>query len=150
MVPGKILDLSLGGCCVKSALPIQRGERAEIVVRVNAASFRVLGEVRAVRDGSGTCIEFVQLSARGKDLLGDLVTDLAKLQTVMNKLKSARRDMDEESFRKQLEYGEIQSAWLDSRSRFLETIPAEDSKREEAAEAGKNLAGLIVPVNLFG
>jgi hypothetical protein len=71
-VPGKILDLSLGGCCVDTALPINYGARTDIVVRVNAASFRALGEVRAIRGGSGACVEFVHLSAGGKDILANL------------------------------------------------------------------------------
>jgi len=61
ILPGKIVDLSLGGCCVDTTLPIRCGVRAEIVVRVNAASFRALGEVRAIRGPSGSGMEFVQL-----------------------------------------------------------------------------------------
>ena len=88
ILPGKIVDLSLGGCCVDTTLPIRCGVRAEIVVRVNAASFRALGEVRAIRGPSGSGMEFVQLSAIGKDLLADLVAELARLQAVMNMLRT--------------------------------------------------------------
>src|ERR1017187_9177050 len=46
LLPGTIRDLSLHGCCVDTSLPIDCGVRAELVVRVNAASFR-----KEVEDG---------------------------------------------------------------------------------------------------
>jgi len=109
VLPGKIRDLSLGGCCVDTTLPITRGARTELVVRVNAASFRAVGEVRAIRGHSGACLEFVLLSAGGKGVLADLVTELARLQTVMNDIKSTRREIDPESFRQQLDYRRLQA-----------------------------------------
>ena len=42
-----VRDLSLGGCHVDTTLPIDCGVRAEIVVCVNAASFRAVGEVQS-------------------------------------------------------------------------------------------------------
>jgi len=105
ILPGTIRDLSLGGCRVDTALPICCGERAEIVLRVNTASFRVLGEVKAIRDRSGAGIEFVRLSARGKEMLGELLQELARSQAVINKFKSAQRDMDPKVFRRELEEG---------------------------------------------
>src|ERR1039458_2317010 len=73
LVPGTIRDLSLHGCWVDTSLPIDCGARAEIVVRVNADSFRAVGDVRAVRGPSGAGVEFVHLSAGGKDMLAGLV-----------------------------------------------------------------------------
>jgi hypothetical protein len=70
-VPGRIRDLSLHGCCVDTPVPIDCGTRAEIVVRVNAASFRAVGEVKAIRGRSVAGLEFVHLTAGGKDLLAD-------------------------------------------------------------------------------
>jgi hypothetical protein len=69
LLPGTIRDLSLHGCCVDTSLPIDCGVRAELVVRVNAASFRAVGEIRAVRGRSGAALEFIHLSAGGKDTL---------------------------------------------------------------------------------
>jgi hypothetical protein len=109
VLPGKIRDLSLGGCCVDTTLPIARGARAELFVRVNAASFRAVGEVRAIRAHSGACLEFVQLSAGGKGVLADLVRELARLQAVMNDIKSTRREIDPEAFRRQLDYRKLQA-----------------------------------------
>jgi len=153
-IPGTIRDLSLHGCCVDTTLPIDCGARAEIVMRVNAASFRAVGEVRAIRGRSGAGMEFVHLSAGGKDLLADLVTDLARLQALMNKLKSARREMDAESFRMQLEDGKLQVALLSKRFPFLGTIlAAESSEPDHAASDGQDRIAetqpLVIPVDLF-
>jgi PilZ domain len=151
---GNIRDLSLGGCCVDTTLPIDCGVRAEIVVRVNAASFRAVGEVRAIRGRSGACIEFVQLSTGGKDMLANLVTELARLQAVMDKLRSTR-EIDPESFRRQLEDRRLRAAMLSKRLPFLGTIlHAESLEPEQAASAGKDVIvkaqPLVIPVDLFG
>jgi PilZ domain len=123
LLTGALRDLSLHGCCVDTPLPIDCGARAEIVVRVNAASFRAVGEVRAIRGRSGAALEFVRLSARGKDSLSGLVTDLARLQAIMDKLKSVRREMDEKAFRQELEQGKLQAETLSARFPFLGITP---------------------------
>jgi hypothetical protein len=154
---GTIRDLSLHGCRVDTSLPIECGVRAEIVVRVNAASFRAVGEVRAIRGHSSAGWEFVQLSAGGREMLGGLVTDLARLQAVMNNLKSARREMDAESFRKELEDGKHQAALLGEQFPFLRTVlPAGSEERLEPDEtpANKNRTAetqaLVIAVDLLG
>ena len=43
-------------------------------------------------------------------MLSDLIKELARVQAIMNRLKSARRDLDAESFRKELEDGNT-SSW---------------------------------------
>jgi len=111
------------------------------------------------------------LSAGGKHTLADLVTELARLQAVMNKLKAARREIDAESFRKQLEEGKRQAAILSERVSFLGTIlraessgessreswgesPGESSEADQVASAGKHrIVGaqpLVITVDLFG
>jgi hypothetical protein len=93
-VPGKIRDLSLGGCCVDTPMPIECGARAEILVHVNSASFRAVGEVRGIRGNSEAGIEFVYLSRGGKDLLADLIAELARLQRsyISSKLPAAKQN----------------------------------------------------------
>jgi hypothetical protein len=154
-LPGKIRDLSLHGCCIDTTLPIDCGVRAEIVVCVNAASFRAIGEVRAIWGNSGACMEFVQLSTAGRGMLADLVTELARLQAVMDDLKSIRREIDPESFRGQLDYRRLQAAMLSKRIPFLGTSqPAESSEPDQAASAGKDRIAeaqpLVFTVDLFG
>lgn len=154
-LPGTIRDLSLGGCCVDTTLPIDFGVRTEIVVRVNAASFRAVSEVKAIRGDATACLEFIHLSAGGKDLLEDMVTELARLQAFVNKLRAARREMDAESFRRQLEVGRHQAVRFRERFPFLETIlSAEISEQEQADSPDKDrivaARPLVIPVDLFG
>src|ERR1035438_10780453 len=80
VMPGTIRDLSLHGCWVEIPRPIDCGARAEILVRVNAASFRAVGEVRAVRGHSGAGLEFVQLSSGGKDRSEEHTSELQSLR----------------------------------------------------------------------
>ena len=150
----KIRNLSLGGCCVDTPVPIECGARAEIVVHVNSASFRAVGEVRGNRGNSEAGIEFVYLSKGGKDLLADLVAELARLQAFINHLKAARRDEEMESFRKQLESGKRLAAMWRERLRSLEgLVSAESSETNEVPSAGgeSNKGGqpLVTPVRLF-
>ncbi len=163
-VPARIRDLSLHGCCVDATVPIDCGTRAEIVVRVNAASFRAVGEVKAIRGRSVAGMEFIHLTAGGKDLLADMVTDLAKLQAITNKLRDVRREIDAESFRRELEAGKRQAAMLNERFPWFGTIlQAEISD----AISGEALSGpleqprssqdrivsgdpLVITVDLFG
>jgi hypothetical protein len=154
VVPGTIRDLSLHGCWVETALPIDCGARAEVVLRVNSASFRALGEVRAIRGQSGSGVEFVRLSANGKDMLADLVTDLARLQALMSKVKSDRRAVDAELLREELKGGRLGAFAFRERFRFLRTIlPGEDAEllqTESAVEDAIREERLVVPVDLFG
>jgi PilZ domain len=158
LLPAAIRDLSLHGCWVDTSRPIDCGARAEIVVRVNAASFRAVGEVRAIRGRAGAGLEFVHLSAGGKDMLTDLIADLARMQALMNKLKADRREMDAESFRKELEDGKYQAEMLSERFPFLRNIlPAENLRGSAEASqvtAGKNRTAegtsLVIAVDLFG
>jgi hypothetical protein len=77
---GKILDLSLGGCYIETDQPLPCGTMVEVIVQVDASSFRALGRVRDSRDRSGAALEFLQLSAGGRDLLRELVAQLARLR----------------------------------------------------------------------
>jgi hypothetical protein len=120
-------------------MPMDCGVRAEILVRVNAASFRAVGEVRAVRGHSGAGLEFVHLSSGGRDLLTDLISQLARLQALMNKLKSDRRKMDEESFRRELEAGKLEAMALSKRFPFLGTTFSAMNLDEEKTKLADEL-----------
>ena len=165
-IPGTIRDLSLGGCWIDTVAPIESGARAEIVVHMNAGSFRAIGEVREIRGNSGTGLEFVHLSSGGKDMLADVLAQMAKLQAIMDKLKSAR-DTDAESLKQELEDGTVQAVMSSERFPVLGTIlgaenseaiseesQGENSESEPAASARKALIAvaqpLVITVNLFG
>jgi hypothetical protein len=158
-LPGKIRDLSVGGCCVDISSQIDCGVRTEIVLRVNAASFRAVGEVKATRGQSGACIEFLQLSQSGKDKLAELLAELEQIQKLVNKLKGAHRDMDPEVFRRELEDGRLEGKTLSQRFLFVGSVlPAEtfgeDSEPEPSVLAKKILSVdeqlRVTEVDLFG
>jgi hypothetical protein len=94
-IPATLRNLSAGGICVSIATPVELGARTEIVVRANAASFRAAALV-AGRTALGTGLQFLQVSARGKDVLADLLEQLARLQALNRKLRSPRIDEDTE------------------------------------------------------
>jgi hypothetical protein len=158
-LPGKIRDLSVGGCCIDISPQIDCGVRTEIVVRVNAASFRAVGEVKAKRGQSGACIEFLQLSQSGQDKLAELLAELEQIQKLVNKLKGAHRDMDPEAFRRELEDGRLEAETLSQRILFVGSIlPAENSGEVLAPEpsvvAKKTIVVdeqlRVIQVDLFG
>ena len=154
-LPGKIIDLSLGGCYVDTTLPIDCGVRAEIMVHVNAASFRAIGEVKAIRGRSGASMEFVHLSAGGKDMLADLIDELAKLQAAMNKLKSARREMDADALREELEDRNLQLMMRSPRFSCRGTILSAETVEPDVASPIKKdriveAQPLVITVDLFG
>jgi hypothetical protein len=111
--------------------------------------------VRALRGQSGAGLEFVQLSAGGKEMLAGLIKELSRLQAVMNELRAVRREMDAESYRKQLAEGKLQAAMLDERIPMLRTIlQAENTAPDETILTGEpheeEAKPLATPVDLFG
>jgi hypothetical protein len=91
---GKILDLSLGGCYIETAQPLPCGTLVEVIVQVDASSFRALGQVKDSRDRSRAALEFLQLSAGGRDLLRELVAQLARLRAKEIALHAGDREDD--------------------------------------------------------
>ncbi len=153
LVPGSIRDLGLGGCSIETPRPMNRGELAEFVLRVNAASFRATGAVKTIRGRSIAGVEFVHLSAGGKDLLEELLMELARLQALMTKLKAHRREEDDEALRSELEQRTLRSSLLSQRFSLLQPASPASSKcaeRKASGPARNEEERLIVPVNLFG
>ncbi len=100
-------------------------------------------------------MEFVHLSASGKEMLAGLIRELARLQAIMNELRSVRREMDAESYKRQLAEGKLQAATLCDRiPMFRAILQLENSASEETAltgEPGKVEAKPpAIPVDLFG
>ncbi len=90
IILGKLRNLSLGGICVDISQPIHQGTRTEMVVCVNAASFRTVGLVKNLIEPSRACVEFAQMSAGSKVMLADLAGQLQRLHAVMAKLRAGR------------------------------------------------------------
>jgi PilZ domain len=157
-VPARILDLSLGGCRVDINLPMDRGVRTELLVRVKDATFRAVGEVKAIRGTSMAGIEFVRLGGSGKDILADLVEELARRQAAMKKLRNIPRDVEAREFRAHIDEGKARAQSL-SRDfpSFGRALSSESSAEElgpisdAAAEARKAVEAspLVLTVDLF-
>jgi PilZ domain-containing protein len=93
---GRVRDLSLGGCWIETVSPISCGVRAEILLRTNTSAFRAVGQVKAVRERRGICLQFERLSAGGQKMLTQLVAELARLQAMTSALRCARQEKDTE------------------------------------------------------
>jgi hypothetical protein len=99
VVPGKVLNLSLGGCGVETQYPMAPGSRAEIVLHVNTASIRILGEVQVPRQRHVVGVEFLRVSTFGKHVLEDLIQELATRQTEYMSLKLSRQQRYDHTLR---------------------------------------------------
>jgi len=147
-------DLSLGGCCIETASALDCGTRTEIVVRINSASFRAVSQVTAIRGRAGIGMEFVHLSARGKDMLADVVEGLARLQALVNQLRSARRDAEAEMLLRELEREGFRAILLNQHLPALGAVPSRERRGEASAGADSEPSiaeaqAEIVPVDLF-
>jgi hypothetical protein len=71
------------------------------------------------------------MSAGGKDVLAELIAELARLQAGMSKLRSARREMNAATFEQELKEGRRQAARVSERLSYLGTI-----LKAESAERG--------------
>lgn len=159
-VAGKIHDLSLGGCRVNLNAPIDPGARTEVVIRANAASFRALGIVKALHQKSEAGIEFVHLSSGGRDLLEDLIGELARLRATIDQLTSMRRQTSAQGFRKQMEAAKFQAVMFATRFPFFETTLTEELLQHKNSqlepvespqgESPREEPPRVIPINLFG
>ncbi len=93
-IPGTLRNLSLGGICLEIARPVEAGARAEVVVSMNAASFRAAALVKEQKEAGGTSLEFVQIGSVAKDVLADLLAQLAQMQWLNRRLRSPRMEAD--------------------------------------------------------
>ncbi len=96
-------------------------------------------------------------------MLADLVTELARLQAIMNKLKGTRREMDADAFKEELERGRLQATLLRERFPFFGTTVgadhlwrsskeslAEDTFADAASDSTAENESLVLRVDLFG
>jgi len=150
-VPGKLCNLSVSGICVETAYPIELGARAEILVSVNAASFRTVGVVKAISERSRACMEFVQISANGKEILADLIGQFARIQAVMKNLRSARQS--ETELARELDAAGVRAALfggISSSRRFPDSGSEEDPGAGAGSESVVELVPMTIKVDLFG
>lgn len=75
---GMVRDLSVSGCrlVTEVAFKLERGTQVEVVLLVNQIQFRVCGGVRSTHKARGIGLEFVNVSARGRRHIADLIVEL--------------------------------------------------------------------------
>jgi len=76
---GRILNLSLTGCYIETALlDLERGTQVEVFFVTNQLQFRVQGNVAVLRPKRGAGIAFVNVSPRRAMQIATLVQELAE------------------------------------------------------------------------
>jgi len=76
---GRILNLSMTGCYIETALlDLERGTQVEVYFVTNQLQFRVLGNIAALRRKRGAGIAFVNVSPRRALQIATLVSELAE------------------------------------------------------------------------
>ncbi len=127
---------------------VEPGARMEVLVRVNAASFRAAALVRGQRDLSGTCLEFVQISAGAQDVLADLLARLAKMQALNRRLRASRLDKDAE--RMLAEEGKFRLVRVGGRDLSVERADSGFADEPEMAGECEIVEPRLVEIDLFG
>ena len=150
---GKLRNLSLGGICVDINQPIHQGTRTEMVVCVNAASFRTVGLVKNLIEPSRACVEFVQMSAGSKVLLADLAGQLQRLHAVMAKLRSGRLETEAQLSRELGEAG-LRAAHFARCVSLSSRLSAVGASEVDAKPSDDDSIAKLIPVkiriDLFG
>ncbi|MGA9474346.1 MAG: PilZ domain-containing protein [Terriglobales bacterium] len=151
-VPGRVRNLSLGGLCLDTNHAFDLGGRTEILVSVNAASFRSLGLVRAAKS-SRASMEFIQMSAASKGLLADLMAEFERLAAAANKLRSERFETEDE-LRRELEEAGLRVAQLSGRelllARSIGDFPALGTSQPSERTTTIEAMPFVIKVDLFG
>ncbi len=140
--------MSSGGICLEMTPAVEPGARMEVLVRVNAASFRAAALVRGQRDLSGTCLEFVQISAGAQDVLADLLARLAKMQALNRRLRASRLDKDAE--RMLAEEGKFRLVRVGGRDLSVERADSGFADEPEMAGECEIVEPRLVEIDLFG
>lgn len=146
---GRLRDLSMGGICVDMPCPLDVGVRAELIVRIQGLSFRTLGQVKTL-EPSRTGMEFVHLTALGKQMLEEFLEDLEEKKKAMAILRSGRV-RNEAELSRELKSAGIRPAVLGSGISLVGSLgkvqPAEpEIERENMIEPVEAL----VRIDIFG
>ena len=80
-IPGQIVDLSVGGCRIKTAekFPVGIYTRIETEFKLHGLPFRLGGVIQAIHDRNTVGIRFLDLSQRKKDQIAELVAEIEDL-----------------------------------------------------------------------
>jgi c-di-GMP-binding flagellar brake protein YcgR len=77
-IPGHIVDLSVGGCRIKTAdkFPVGIYTRIETEFQLHGLPFRFGGVIQAIHDRNTVGIRFLDMSQRKKDQVAELVAEM--------------------------------------------------------------------------
>lgn len=75
---GRIVDLSMGGCRIRTNLPFPSGvfRRVETQFQVNGLPFRLAGVTQAIYDPFEVGIRFLDVSERMREQLAQLIEEI--------------------------------------------------------------------------
>jgi hypothetical protein len=81
---GRILDLSLSGCRIRTdeRFPVGIYTRVETEFRLEGLPFRLGGVIQAIHDRNNVGIRFLDLSERKREQVNDLIAEIEELRAV--------------------------------------------------------------------
>jgi hypothetical protein len=90
-LPGRILDLSMSGCRIRTEKPFPLGiyTRVETDFRIDGLPLRLGGVIQAIHDGNTVGIRFLDVSERKREQVQELIDELAALRTAQTPLDPA-------------------------------------------------------------
>jgi c-di-GMP-binding flagellar brake protein YcgR len=79
---GRILDLSLGGCRIRTdeRFPVGIYTRVETEFRLEGLSFRLGGVIQAIHDRHNVGIRFLDMSSRKREQVEQLIEEIELLR----------------------------------------------------------------------
>jgi c-di-GMP-binding flagellar brake protein YcgR len=77
-MPGRVLDLSLGGCALRTVDPFVLGiyRRVEVEFQIEGLPFRLAGVTQSIHDRNTIGIRFLNLSERKREQVLQLIEEL--------------------------------------------------------------------------
>jgi hypothetical protein len=144
---GRPRNLSEGGLCLEMPCPLEVGVRAELMLYVGGLSLRTLGQVKTIAR-SRVGMEFVQISAGGREMLQELLVDFEELQKTMVRLRSGRMESEAELTHK-LKLAGISPAILNSCLPMLASLPDEIAAPAQN-ERSIEIVEPMIRVDIFG
>ena len=79
-IPGRILDISLGGCCIHTErrFPLGVYRRVETEFRIEGLPFRLAGVTQSIHDAFHVGIRFLDMSDRKREQLVQLIAEIVE------------------------------------------------------------------------
>ncbi len=91
---GRILDLSLGGCRIRTDQPFPVGiyTRIEVEFRIDGLPFRLGGVIQVIHDRKTVGIRFLDMSERKRQQVLELIGEVAELHAAQTPAESATEE----------------------------------------------------------